>query len=76
MNNDRNIKITKPFTPLEAERSVASRGDECGLVLANAWFNAPCELLMGFTYSRGWELWAGCSCLQLNFLRCNMNSKI
>jgi len=37
------------FTPLEAERPVACHGDECSLVSANTGFNAPCELLTGFT---------------------------
>ncbi len=38
-----------PFTPLEAKCPAACRGDECRVALANAGFNAPRELLTGFT---------------------------
>lgn len=38
------------FTPLEAERRAACCGDEYSLILANIGFNAPRELLTGFTH--------------------------
>jgi len=43
------VKAQGIFTPLEEERPMACRGNECRLVLANAGFNAPRELLTGFT---------------------------
>lgn len=38
------------FTPLEAENPAACRGDKCIKNLARMGFNAPRELLTGFTY--------------------------
>jgi len=43
------IEKSGKLTPLEAERPVACRGDDCSLDLANTGFNAPCELLTGLT---------------------------
>ncbi len=43
----------KAFTPLEAERPAASRGDECSNHLVNAGSNATHELLTGFTKEIG-----------------------
>lgn len=48
-NKHKRINIFLFFTSLEAECPAACRGDECHQFLANAGFNAPRELLTGFT---------------------------